>query len=102
MRHIDQQYTRRPFYGSRRMAVYLNGVGYEVNRKRVQRLMRLLGLEGVAPGPHTSRPHPAHAIYATAKSPEAGREPTHALLRRQVQANRPRLKFMMCSGRIQP
>jgi putative transposase len=45
------------------MAVYLNGVGYEVNRKRVQRLMRLMGLEGVAPGPHTSRPHPAHAIY---------------------------------------
>lgn len=63
MRHIDQQYTRTPFYGSRRMAVYLNGVGYEVNRKRVQRLMRLMGLEGVAPGPHTSRPHPAHAIY---------------------------------------
>lgn len=45
------------------MAVYLNSVGHAVNRKRVQRLMRLMGLEGVAPGPHTSRPHPAHAIY---------------------------------------
>ena len=63
MRHIDQQYTRTPFYGSRRMTVALNNEGYEVNRKRVQRLMRLMGLEGVAPGPQTSRPHPAHTIY---------------------------------------
>jgi len=45
------------------MTVYLNGLGYGVNRKRVQRLMRLMGLAGVAPGPHTSRPHPTHAIY---------------------------------------
>ncbi len=63
MRHIDQQYTRTPFYGSRRLTVYLNGLGYAVNRKRVQRLMRLMGLAGVAPGPHMSRPHPTHAIY---------------------------------------
>jgi len=63
MHHIDRQYTRTPFYGSRRMTVYLNGAGYEVNRKRVQRLMRLMGVEGVAPGPKTSQPHPAHAIY---------------------------------------
>lgn len=45
------------------MAVYLTGSGPAVNRKRVQRLMRLMGLEGVAPGPHTSRPHPAHKVY---------------------------------------
>lgn len=63
LRHIDQQYTRTPFYGSRRVTVYLNGLGYAVNRKRVQRLMRLMGLAGVAPGPHMSRLHPTHAIY---------------------------------------
>ena len=63
MRHIDQQYTRTPFYGSRRVTVYLNGLGYAVNRKRVQRLMRLMGLAGVAPGPHMSGPHPIHAIH---------------------------------------
>ena len=45
------------------MTVSLNGAGYAVNRKRVQRLMRLMGVEGVAPGPKTSQPHPAHAIY---------------------------------------
>jgi putative transposase len=60
---IDAEYTRRPFYGSRRMVIYLKDQGYEVNRKRVQRLMRVLGLAGMAPGPATSRPHPAHKIY---------------------------------------
>ena len=43
--------------------VWLNGQGYPVNRKRVQRLMQKMGLEGVAPGPQTSRPHPEHLIY---------------------------------------
>lgn len=43
--------------------VWLNGKGYHVNRKRVQRLMQRMGLAGVAPGPQTSRPHPAHTIY---------------------------------------
>ena len=60
---IDAEYTRRPFYGSRRMVIYLKDQGYEVNRKRVQRLMRVLGLAGMAPGPATSRPHPEHKIY---------------------------------------
>ena len=59
---IDAQYIRRTFYGSRRMVVYLRDQGHAVNRKRVQRLMRVLGLAGMAPGPHTSRPHPAHPI----------------------------------------
>jgi putative transposase len=63
MRLIDEQYTRTPFYGSRRMTVMLQGLGHEVNRKRVQRLMRLMGLEGVAPGPRTSHTHPAHKVY---------------------------------------
>lgn len=62
-RLIDEEYTRRPFYGSRRMAVYLKLQGRCVNRKRVQRLMRLLGLAGMAPGPHTSKPHPEHKVY---------------------------------------
>lgn len=60
---IDAQYTRRPFYGSRRMAVFLKTVGHSVNRKRVQRLMRQIGLAGMAPGPNTSRPRPEHKIY---------------------------------------
>ena len=60
---IDGEYTRRPFYGSRRMVVYLKEQGPVVNRKRVQRLMRVLGLAGMAPGPNASRPHPGHKIY---------------------------------------
>ena len=61
--HIDEEYTRHPFYGSRRMVVYLTTLNYRVNRKHVQRLMRVLGLAGMAPGPNTSRPHPEHKIY---------------------------------------
>ena len=60
---IDEIYTRRPFYGSRRMVVELQTQGYEVNRKCVQRLMRGMGLAAIAPGPHTSRPHPQHKVY---------------------------------------
>lgn len=60
---IDAEYTRRPFYGSRRMVLYLKEQGHAVNRKRVQRLMRVLGLAGMAPGPATSRPHPEHKVY---------------------------------------
>lgn len=63
MRRIDELYLVRPYYGSRRMTVALQQEGQEVNRKRVQRLMRLMGLEGMAPGPHTSRPHPEHIVY---------------------------------------
>jgi putative transposase len=62
-RLIDEEYTRRPFYGSRKMVVYLKGAGHHVNRKRVQRLMRQMGLAGMAPGPNTSKAHPEHKIY---------------------------------------
>ena len=62
-RLLDEQYTRRPFYGSRKMVVFLKASGHTVNRKRVQRLMREMGLAGMAPGPNTSRPHPEHKIY---------------------------------------
>ena len=60
---IDAEYTRHPFYGSRRMVVHLSNAGHLVNRKRVQRLMGILGLAGMAPGPNTSLPHPQHKIY---------------------------------------
>jgi putative transposase len=60
---IDEEYTRRPFYGSRRMVVFLRAAGHVVNRKRVQRLMRGMGLAGMAPGPNTSKAHPEHKVY---------------------------------------
>ena len=63
LRLIDEQYTRRPFYGSRKMVTFLKTRGHWVNRKHVQRLMRILGLAGMAPGPNTSRPHPQHKVY---------------------------------------
>lgn len=54
MRRIDEQYLRTPFYGSRRMTAWLRRAGEEVNRKRVQRLMRLMGLEAIYPKPRTT------------------------------------------------
>jgi putative transposase len=60
---LDEEYTRHPFYGSRRMKLFLKECGYSVNRKRVQRLMQQLGLVGMAPGLNTSKPHPQHKIY---------------------------------------
>ena len=60
---IDAEYTRHPFYGSRKIRHYLRGLGHRINRKRVQRLMGRLGLAGMAPGPNTSRPHPQHKVY---------------------------------------
>lgn len=62
-RLIDAEYTRHPFYGSRRMVIFLRTQGHTVNRKRVQRLMRGMGLAGMAPGPNTSAKHPAHPVY---------------------------------------
>ncbi len=62
-RLIDEEYPRHPFYGSRRMVVFLKTVGHTVNRKRVQRLMRQMGLAGMAPGPNTSRSHPEPQVY---------------------------------------
>ena len=62
-RLIDEEYTRHPFYGTRRMVIFLEQLGHTVNRKRVRRLMRLMGLSGMAPGPNTSRPRPEHPVY---------------------------------------
>lgn len=63
MRQIDEQYTRTPFYGSRRMVVELRKLGWIVNRKRVQRLMRQMGLEAIYPKPRLSKPAPGQKIY---------------------------------------
>jgi putative transposase len=63
LRLIDEEYTRHPFFGSRRMVQFLRARGWAVSRKRVQRLMQRLGLAGMMPGPHTSQPHPEHAVY---------------------------------------
>ena len=63
LRLLDEEYTRHPFYGSRKMTVWLRVQGHAVNRKRVQRLMRILGLIAMAPGPNTSKKHPEHTVY---------------------------------------
>jgi putative transposase len=63
MRLIDEEFLRHPFYGTRKMRDYLNRQGFPVNRKRVQRLMRLMGIESVAPKPNTSRPRREHKVY---------------------------------------
>jgi len=63
MRRIDEQYLKTPFWGSRNIGAFLRKRGERVNRKRIQRLMRKMGLEGMSPGPSTSRPAPGHTVY---------------------------------------
>jgi len=63
MRLIDEQYLLTPFYGSRKMTQWLGRHGYAVNRKRVQRLMRVMGIEAIYPKRRTSQPGPGHKIY---------------------------------------
>jgi putative transposase len=63
MRRIDEQYLRTPFYGSRRMVAVLRREGEAVNRKRVRRLMRVMGIEAIYQRPNTSRRQPAHKVY---------------------------------------
>jgi putative transposase len=63
MRRIDEIYLEKPFFGSRRMTFDLNEEGRCVNRKRVQRLMRLMGLEALVPRPGTSKAAPGNKIY---------------------------------------
>ena len=63
MRLIDAQFMETPFYGTRQMARHLRRLGHEVNRKRVRRLMRIMGLEAIYQRPRTSDPHPEHKIY---------------------------------------
>ena len=63
MGEIDRQYLETPFYGSRRMRVWLERQRMVVGRKRVQRLMRTMGLRSIYRGPRTSRPAPEHRVY---------------------------------------
>ena len=63
MRRIDELYLASPFYGSRRMVAVLRREGLVVNRKRVRRLMRLMGLEAIYQKPNTSQGHPDHKVY---------------------------------------
>ncbi len=63
MRLLDEEYLRHPFKGSRKMREWLLDQGLDVNRKRVQRLMRLMGICGLNPTRSTSKPHPGHKKY---------------------------------------
>jgi putative transposase len=63
MRWLDEQFLRTPFYGSRRMVAVMRRDGLVVNRKRVRRLMRVMGLEAIYQKPNTSEGHPAHKKY---------------------------------------
>ena len=63
MRVLDEVHLSHPFLGSRRLVDELQARGYSVNRKRVQRLMRLMGIEACYPKPRTSTPHQAHKVY---------------------------------------
>jgi putative transposase len=60
---IDRQYLARPYYGSRRMVAWLATQGHPINRKRVQRLMRLMGQVAVDQRPNTSKPAPENKVY---------------------------------------
>ena len=62
-RLLDEEYLRHPFYGSRRMTAYLRSLGWKVNRKRVRRLLREMGLTAVGPKPNTRRRDKAQAVY---------------------------------------
>jgi putative transposase len=63
MRRIDELFTKWPFYGSRRMTVTLRAEGWALNRKRVQRLMRQMGIVALGPKPGTSKPAPGHKVF---------------------------------------
>lgn len=63
MRRIDELFLENPSSGSRTIRRQLGREGVKVNRKRIQRLMRLMGIEAVYPKPRTSRPHPSHKVY---------------------------------------
>jgi putative transposase len=63
MRRLDELFTRWPFLGSRRMTAMLRAEGSAINRKRVRRLMRRMGIAALGPKRRTSKPGPGHAIY---------------------------------------
>jgi len=63
MRRIDELFTAWPFLGSRRMTHMLKAEGGKINRKRVQRLMRKMGVAALGPKPNTTKPAPGHKIF---------------------------------------
>lgn len=63
MRELDEQYTKTPFYGVRRLTTHLRKLGHEVNPKRVRRLLRTMGLEAVYPKPKLSQPNAGHKVF---------------------------------------
>ena len=77
MRRIDELHLKLPFYGSRRMMFELNKESPKVNRKHVQRLMRLMGIVALVPRPGTSKPAPGHKIYPYLLRGVAITEPNH-------------------------
>jgi len=77
MRRIDELHVELPFYGSRRMTFEFNKEGRGVNRKRVQRLMRVMGIEALVPRPGTSKAAPGHKIYPYLLRGVAITEPNH-------------------------
>ena len=78
MRRIDELHLEKPFYGSRRVTFDLNEEGRGVNRKRVQRLMRVMGIEALVPRPGTSKAAPGHKIYPYLLRGLSIIEPNHA------------------------
>jgi putative transposase len=77
MRRIDELHLDLPFYGSRRMTFELKSEGHAINRKHVQRLMRVMGIAALVPRPGTSKPAPGHKIYPYLLRGMAITEPNH-------------------------
>ncbi len=63
MRPIDEQYLYTPWYGARQKMRHLQREGHGIGRKRIRRLMRLIGLAAICQKAYTSRPHPQHRVY---------------------------------------
>ncbi len=63
MKLIDNEYTDHPFYGTRQIRNVLRRKGHKINRKRVQRLMRKMGIQSIAPKPNNSKAHPQNKVY---------------------------------------
>ena len=63
MNLLDEQYTKTPFYGVKRMTAYLQQIGNSVNHKRVRKLLRQMGLDAIYQHPNTSKPNPEHQVY---------------------------------------
>ena len=80
MRHIDELHLKYPFYGIRMLRFTLRVRGLHANRKRIQRLMRVMGIESMAPKPSTSVPHPEHAKDLRLESDEERHRRIHLKL----------------------